>query len=265
MPRVPIDFPGFQSPNYTQVPDEVFDHLMPHLSEAELKVLLYVVRRTFGFKKTSDAISISQMAEGITTRNGKTLDQGTGLSRSSVKNATANLVKAGILSVEKRQSEEGEYETNVYSLRFIEAVAGVGQNLAYPGSESGPLVGQNLAIQETVRQETVGQDLEDSNGSHPQNVDKYDADRNVLLNYVEDFAREFADTAPLASSVSRAQNLYRQSGLTLESFTQLMYTARAITKERSASVKTSVGPMGKKPRMQYWFACLERLVTGSRG
>ncbi len=137
VPRVPIDFPGFQSPNYTQVPDEVFDHLMPHLSEAELKVLLYVVRRTFGFKKTSDAISISQMAEGITTRNGKTLDQGTGLSRSSVKNATASLVKAGILSVEKRQSEEGEYETNVYSLRFIEAVPRVGQNMAYPGSESG--------------------------------------------------------------------------------------------------------------------------------
>ena len=33
-------FRGFQSPNYTMVPDEVFDDLMVDLSGAELKVLL---------------------------------------------------------------------------------------------------------------------------------------------------------------------------------------------------------------------------------
>ena len=33
-------FPGFQFPNTTQIPKEVFDTLMPHLSGGELKVLL---------------------------------------------------------------------------------------------------------------------------------------------------------------------------------------------------------------------------------
>ena len=52
-------FQGFSAPNYTQVPDELFDDLMTDLSGAELKVLLYIIRRTFGFKKTEDTISLS--------------------------------------------------------------------------------------------------------------------------------------------------------------------------------------------------------------
>ena len=57
-------FAGFSSPNYTQVPDELFDVLLPALSDAELRVLLYIIRRTFGFKRDADAISLSQMVHG---------------------------------------------------------------------------------------------------------------------------------------------------------------------------------------------------------
>jgi hypothetical protein len=53
-------FLGFQFPTTTPVPDEVFDVLMPQLSGAELKVLMYICRRTFGFKKESDSISLHQ-------------------------------------------------------------------------------------------------------------------------------------------------------------------------------------------------------------
>lgn len=44
-------FPGFLKPNYTQVPDVILDELMANLTGAELKVLLYIVRRTSGFQK----------------------------------------------------------------------------------------------------------------------------------------------------------------------------------------------------------------------
>ena len=47
-------FEGFYMPNTTAVPDNFFDVLMPTLSEAQLKVVLYIMRRTFGFKKNSD-------------------------------------------------------------------------------------------------------------------------------------------------------------------------------------------------------------------
>jgi hypothetical protein len=58
-------FKGFISPRYTQVPDALFDELMAYLSGAELKVLLYIIRRTFGFKKESDNISLRQICNGI--------------------------------------------------------------------------------------------------------------------------------------------------------------------------------------------------------
>jgi hypothetical protein len=80
-------FRGFHSPNYTPVPDELFDELLSILSGAELKVLLYIVRRTFGFKKLHERISLSQIRRGITTRDGRVLDRGTGLSLSAAQDA----------------------------------------------------------------------------------------------------------------------------------------------------------------------------------
>ena len=63
-------FEGFYVPNSTQVPDTLFDELMAELSGAELKVVLYIIRRTFGFKRQSDTISINQLLHGITKKNG---------------------------------------------------------------------------------------------------------------------------------------------------------------------------------------------------
>ncbi len=48
-------------PNYTQTPNDLFDHWLPHLGEVELKVLLLIMRKTFGWHKTRDKISISQL------------------------------------------------------------------------------------------------------------------------------------------------------------------------------------------------------------
>src|SRR5687767_7777107 len=87
----PAPFPGFRSPNYTMVPDEIFDQLLVELTGAELKVLLYIVRRTFGFKRESDTISLSQMLNGIATRDGRVLDRGVGLSKKTLLDALRSL------------------------------------------------------------------------------------------------------------------------------------------------------------------------------
>src|SRR5687767_4108032 len=74
-------FQGFRSPNTTPIPDEIFDELLADLSGAEVKVLLYICRRTFGWKKESDNISLNQMLHGITRKDGIKLDRGVGLSK----------------------------------------------------------------------------------------------------------------------------------------------------------------------------------------
>src|SRR4051812_13032402 len=117
-PTPPLSFAGFASPNYTQVPDELFDSLMPQLSDAELRVLLYIVRRTFGFKRDADAISLSQMVAGITTKDGRVLDHGTGLSKSTVARGLAGLRDKGVILAERTASVQRGDEPTVYRLKF---------------------------------------------------------------------------------------------------------------------------------------------------
>ncbi len=93
----PYKFAGFSSPNTTPVPDVLFDELLLLLDNAELRVLLYIIRRTFGFKRSTDDISISQMVDGITRKDGTVLDRGTGLARTSVKRAIRGLLDKQII------------------------------------------------------------------------------------------------------------------------------------------------------------------------
>src|SRR4051812_43950087 len=113
-------FKGFCSPNTTPTPDDLFDRFLPELNGGELKVLLYIVRRTFGFKKDSDSISLNQLCEGIKTKTGKNLDYGTGLSLSAVKTAVKSLERRGLIVVSRIKEENGYNFVNVYSLRFQE-------------------------------------------------------------------------------------------------------------------------------------------------
>src|SRR5581483_4655381 len=97
-------FAGFIGPNTTAVPDQFFDELMPRLSEAELRCLLYIIRRTFGFKKEADSISFSQLVDGITTRDGRVLDRGTGLSKSAVARGLNGLEEKGVITTKRNRS-----------------------------------------------------------------------------------------------------------------------------------------------------------------
>jgi len=58
-----------EEPNFTQMPNVLLDEWLPHLKETELKVLLVIYRKTFGWQKTKDQISLSQLSEktGILT------------------------------------------------------------------------------------------------------------------------------------------------------------------------------------------------------
>jgi Bacteriophage replication protein O len=155
-------FQGFRSPRYTQVPDEVFDELMPRLSGAELKVLLYIIRRTFGFKKERDNISLSQLLHGITTAAGTVLDRGTGLSKKTLLDTIKNLIEKNLIISERRRSEEKGNEPTTYHLNMIgEKKDG---NTTPLGIKSTPRGGvkstpsprsKKYTTQETVLQETV--------------------------------------------------------------------------------------------------------------
>jgi hypothetical protein len=114
----PLTFAGFERPTYTAIPNELYDVLMPSLSPAEFKVILYVARRTFGFKRGSDRISASQFERGIISGDGRVLDRGTGLSRRAIYLALERLISKRILLRNRHSSQERGDESNEYALNI---------------------------------------------------------------------------------------------------------------------------------------------------
>lgn len=171
-------FDGFDPANTTPVPDVFFDVLLSQLTGAEVKVLLYIIRRTTGFKKTTDTISFTQFEKGIITKEKKVLDTGTGLSRETISKALAGLEAKGCIKSHKRTSTSGDKDTSAYSVRFKGDVVGksdyptwsektttlVGKS-DHGSQKSGlPVVGKSdiqldsntrNSTQETVRQESI--------------------------------------------------------------------------------------------------------------
>lgn len=113
--RIPI-------PNFTQTPNDLFDHWLPLLKEVELKVLLVILRKTFGWHKTRDRISLSQ------------LEKLTGATQTNIIIATKSLIEKGVITKEVSGSI-GQQVTH------YELVMQEGSNISDPSQvEGGPLL-----------------------------------------------------------------------------------------------------------------------------
>lgn len=76
----------FERPNYTQVPNLLFDELMKEMGEAELRVTLCLVRKIVGYHKIRpEAVSLSQ------------IQRMTGLSRVSAVNGLEQAMERGLI------------------------------------------------------------------------------------------------------------------------------------------------------------------------
>jgi len=149
-------FPGFSSPNYTPVPDELFDDLLAVLSGSELKVLLYIVRRTFGFKRASDTISLSQMLHGIATSDGRILDRGAGIKdKKTLLDAINKLERKGIILTQRQQSTARGNEPTLYRLH-VRAEAQPGEFPPPLGGKSRPSFLGETNLNDVRRGQTLG-------------------------------------------------------------------------------------------------------------
>lgn len=100
------------TPNFTQIPNIILDEYLSRLSHAETKVLLYLCRRTYGFHKQGDYISISQICNGIKTSDGTVLDTGTGLSNKPVIGALKKLEEIGLITSKRSHGNTTKYTMN---------------------------------------------------------------------------------------------------------------------------------------------------------
>jgi DNA-binding transcriptional ArsR family regulator len=108
-------------PNSTQIPNVILDKIIPGISEADARCLLYICRRTYGFQKQRDRISLTQFVVGIVSREGEVLDYGTGMSRPAVVEALKNLSGAGLIKVIKEKSGNSfELNCELFMDKYVE-------------------------------------------------------------------------------------------------------------------------------------------------
>jgi len=143
------------APNYTQFPNVLIE-LMPEMNGAELKVTLAIARKTFGWHKEKDKISLTQ------------LQKLTGLSRQSVLDGLSAGIERGTI-VRGDETPDG-YE---YSLNVV-------QKLDYPQDSD--------ASGQEIRPEVV----EKLDHTLVQKLDTQKKELKEKINK-EDGAKEFAD------------------------------------------------------------------------
>lgn len=152
------NFIGFIAPQYTQVPDELFDELLATLSGPETKVLLYLIRRTFGFKRDSDAISLNQMLRGLKARDGRQLDRGVGLSKPTIVKALKSLEQNSIILTRRARQPDGAYASNTYALNVIKdgkpSLLPQESSFTPHSQDAFPSLGKPMTPQETVLDKT---------------------------------------------------------------------------------------------------------------
>lgn len=86
------------APNYCQIPNVILDDWIYRLGNAEFKILMYIARKTFGWHKLRDRISLSQ------------IQKATGFTRSNITNAIRSLCKLGLL-LKMKMGKIGEEQT----------------------------------------------------------------------------------------------------------------------------------------------------------
>lgn len=101
--------PPFESPNYTQAPNDLFDIHLKEMGLAELKVTLAVVRYTFGYHKETCKISIRK------------LSQLTGLSENGVIAGATAAEKRGLITKVTERRRTTNWIVNISSTSASEA------------------------------------------------------------------------------------------------------------------------------------------------
>jgi hypothetical protein len=129
-----MTFDGFPTPtkNFFSMPNAITDIIAKITNMAELKVIIYVIRHSWGFHEYGKpkAISVDEFMNGRRYANGTRMDNGTGMSNHSVIDGLKKAVEHGYLICEIDSSDLARVKKS-YSLKMA------GDNTA-PGEESSP-------------------------------------------------------------------------------------------------------------------------------
>jgi hypothetical protein len=273
----------------TATPDWLFDEVAPDLAKAPLKVLLYIVRRTCGFRKLADAISLTQFQHGIITRDGRQFDKGCGVTnRTALLRALDDLEARGLIAHQDAIHADGGNATTIYYLLGPGQGGGAvstpppvpqggrggvplahppGVPLAHPQQTDVPT---NRKIERSVPPTPVapiakprsgdeatqlggdpGRDDAGAPTTPAQAQRRIDADYQALVEPITALVERLGDGAPPWASVSRGYGLMTRAGLALPAFLALLDEAELLMRPSLPHIE--------KP-LAYLFRVVESLM-----
>lgn len=191
-------------PNAFQIPNSVIDELLAKLTCAELKCYLFVVRKTKGWNKESDSISISQFMEV------------TGLSNRSIITACESLVEMGLL-----ERSGGERKLNIYSVKAFEmSQTGEKSSSDEPGEKTSP-TGEKSSSDLVKKVHTQNNNKNTVQNNNKKNTKKSESDLLAEFGIVGQLAEDFlklrkAKNAPITETALKGfQREAAKAGISL--------------------------------------------------
>jgi len=102
-------FPGFDEPtaNYSKLPHAMIGALPQVQTMGELKVILYILRHTWGFQDDQKRITLDEFQHGRKRRDGTRLDGGTGMSKPSIVKGLELAEQHGFILIDTDDHDKG--------------------------------------------------------------------------------------------------------------------------------------------------------------
>jgi hypothetical protein len=200
----------FSKPNYTQVPNELFDELMQNLAGSELKILLLIIRKTLGFsladgsRKKSDLVSVSQIKKY------------TGLESAQIIESLKKLENKYQLI----QSIKSNGKTTIYSLWFSESEKVIKsepfQKVKGTISESERVIDKTVSESENTKESNIKKLYKRKIRKLPQNIEEvklYAKEHKITNIDIDFFWKYFTESGWIDSNGKKVYN-WKQKFLT---------------------------------------------------
>lgn len=186
------------APNYTQIPNIIFDHWMGILTPAEFKVLMCICRKTFGWQKSTDLISIKQ------------IEKMTGLGKSGIIKNTESLIAHGLIEKIKSKTSDGDDAPN----RFTVIVRIEGEGCPLSGQQVVHSVDKGVVHSvDTQKKDSTKETTTTATGDV---VVVFDEEKEMkiinqlavhLINHAQEFGKEWALSPKFLCSLAKLHGL----------------------------------------------------------
>jgi hypothetical protein len=104
--------------NWSPLPHQLVEEIMAEISAlSEFKVIIYILRHTWGFHESEKPITLDEFENGRKRKDGTRMDKGCGMSRNAIKSGIKRAIEHGYIERTTDETDKARIK-NTYNLSF---------------------------------------------------------------------------------------------------------------------------------------------------